>query len=161
MGSIEDVDQAGWDKVIDTDLSGVYFVTKAAWDSLKEKGGNVVMTSSVSGIGGDWSMFAYNAAKGGVTNLTRALALDAKNSGVRVNAVNPSLTRSELTKDMFEDDALIGKFLERIPLGRVAEPEDIADVIAVLASDDARFVNGVSLPVDGGVSASNGQPAQA
>ena len=159
MGSIEDVDKAGWDKVIDTDLSGVYYVTKAAWASLKENGGNVVVTSSVSGIGGDWSMFAYNAAKGGVTNITRALALDAVNSGIRVNAVNPSLTRSELTKDMFEDEALIGKFLERIPLGRAAEPEDIADVIAFLASDDARFVNGVNLPVDGGLSASNGQPA--
>lgn len=161
MGSIDKIDEDDWHKVIETDLTGVYHVTKAAWGALKETKGNVVMTSSVSGTGGDWNMFAYNAAKGGVTNLTRALALDARNSGIRVNAVNPSLTRSELTTGILEDEAKVEKFLERIPLGRPAEPEDIADVIAFLASDDARFVNGVNLPVDGGVSASNGQPPQA
>ncbi|MEQ3626455.1 MAG: SDR family NAD(P)-dependent oxidoreductase [Celeribacter sp.] len=160
MGTLDEVDHDDWNKVIDTDLTGVYQLTKAAWPALKQSRGNVVMTSSVSGLGGDWGMFAYNAAKGGVTNMTRALALDARNSGVRVNAVNPSLTRTELTEGMFDDDELIEKFKERIPLGRPAEPEDIADVIAFLASDDARFVNGVNLPVDGGLSASNGQPPQ-
>ena len=160
MGTLEEVDHDGWNKVIDTDLTGVYQLTKAAWPALKQSRGNVVMTSSVSGLGGDWGMFAYNAAKGGVTNMTRALALDARNSGVRVNAVNPSLTKTELTQGMLDNDDLIAKFEERIPLGRPAEPEDIADVIAFLASDDARFVNGVNLPVDGGLSASNGQPPQ-
>ncbi|MEY8880614.1 SDR family NAD(P)-dependent oxidoreductase [Donghicola sp. XS_ASV15] len=161
MGSIDDVTPEDWHKVIETDLTSAYLVTKAAWSALKESKGNVVMTSSVSGIGGDWNMFAYNAAKGGVTNLTRALALDARNSGVRVNAVCPSLTKSEMTTGILGNDDKIQKFMERIPLGRPAEPEDIADVIAFLASDDARFVNGVNLPVDGGLSASNGQPPQA
>lgn len=160
-GSIDDVTPDDWHKVIETDLTSAYLVTKAAWSALKESKGNVVMTSSVSGIGGDWNMFAYNAAKGGVTNLTRALALDARNSGVRVNAVCPSLTKSEMTTGILGNDDKIQKFMERIPLGRPAEPEDIADVIAFLASDDARFVNGVNLPVDGGLSASNGQPPQA
>ncbi|MEQ5871098.1 SDR family oxidoreductase [Sagittula sp. NFXS13] len=160
-GTIDEVDEDGWDTVINTDLTGVFHMTKAAWPALKASKGNVVNTSSVSGTGGDWGMFAYNAAKGGVTNMTRALALDAATSGVRVNAVNPSLTRSELTDGMFDNDDLMKKFTDRIPLGRAAEPEDIADVIAFLASDDARFVNGVNLPVDGGLSASNGQPNQA
>lgn len=161
MGSIEEVDRAAWDKVIDTDLTGLYMVTRAAWPALRKSGGNVVNTSSVSGTGGDWNMFAYNAAKGGVTNLTHALALDARQSGVRVNAVNPSITRSALTGDMFDNDALMEKFMERLPLGRPGEPEDVAAAICFLASRDACFINGVNLPVDGGLSASNGQPPQA
>ena len=161
MGSIEEVDEDGFAEVMETDVTGVWRLTKALWGDLKATKGNVVMTSSVSGTGGDWDMHAYNTAKGAVTNLTRALALDARNSGVRVNAVNPSFTKTELTSGMLENDELVAKFMERIPLGRPAEPEDIADVIAFLASDDARFVNGVNLPVDGGLSASNGQPPQA
>ncbi len=157
-GSIEEVTPDDWHHVIDTDLTSAYLVTRAAWPALTKTKGNVVMTSSVSGIGGDWNMFAYNAAKGGLTNLTRALALDARTSGVRVNAVNPSLTRSEMTTNILQNDARLQSFVERIPLGRPAEPEEVADVIAFLASEDARFVNGVNLPVDGGLSASNGQP---
>ena len=160
MGGIDTVDEDDFEKVMSIDVTGVWRMTKALWPALKAAGGNVVMTSSVSGTGGDWNMHAYNTAKGAVTNLTRALALDARDSGIRVNAVNPSFTKSELTADMLENDTLVDKFMERIPLGRPAEPEDIADVIAFLASDDARFVNGVNLPVDGGLSASNGQPPQ-
>jgi meso-butanediol dehydrogenase/(S,S)-butanediol dehydrogenase/diacetyl reductase len=103
-------------------------------------------------------MAAYNATKGAISNLTHALAMDFGRDGVRVNAVCPSLTNSEMTADMQDNESLIAKFVERIPLGRAAEPDDIAAVIAFLASDDARFVTGVNLPVDGGLSASNGQP---
>ena len=103
-------------------------------------------------------MCAYNAAKGGVVNLTRSLALDFGAKGVRVNSVCPSLTRSGMTEEMLKDGPLMDKFMERLPLRRIAEPADIAGVVAFLASDDARFVNGVNLPVDGGVTASNGQP---
>jgi meso-butanediol dehydrogenase/(S,S)-butanediol dehydrogenase/diacetyl reductase len=77
---------------------------------------------------------------------------------VRVNAVCPSLTRSNMTREMLEDKALMARFMERLPLGRPAEPADIAAVVAFLASEDAGFVNGVNLPVDGGLGASNGQP---
>ncbi|GGG80704.1 3-oxoacyl-ACP reductase [Salipiger pallidus] len=160
-GSIEDVDEDGFETVMETDVTGVWRLTKALWPDLKATRGNVVMTSSVSGIGGDWNMHAYNTAKGAITNMTRALALDARDSGVRVNAVNPAYTKSELTTGIQNNKELEAKFMERMPLGRPAEPEDIGDVIAFLASDDARFVNGVNLPVDGGLSASNGQPPQA
>ncbi|MBV9890978.1 MAG: SDR family oxidoreductase, partial [Rhizobacter sp.] len=70
----------------------------------------------------------------------------------------PSLTRSDMTREMLDDAELMARFLERLPLGRPAEPADIAGVVAFLASDDARFVTGVNLPVDGGLMASNGQP---
>jgi meso-butanediol dehydrogenase/(S,S)-butanediol dehydrogenase/diacetyl reductase len=120
----------------------------------------VVNVSSVSGLGGDWGLSFYNAAKGAVTNFTRALAMDHARDGIRINAVCPSLTRTDLTEEMYGNRELMAKFAERIPMGRGAEPEEIAAVIAFLASDDARFITGVNLPVDGGLTASNGQPPQ-
>ncbi len=106
-------------------------------------------------------MSFYNAAKGAVTNFTRSIALDCAADGIRVNAVCPSLTLTGLTQDMLDDEALMAAFRDRIPLGNYAQPEDIAAAIAFLASDDARFITGVNLPVDGGLTASNGQPRQA
>jgi meso-butanediol dehydrogenase/(S,S)-butanediol dehydrogenase/diacetyl reductase len=101
-----------------------------------------------------------NAAKGAVVNLTRALALDLGKKGVRVNSVCPSLTRRGMTSDMMDDKELLARLAERIPLGRVCEPNEIAAVIAFLASEDASFMTGANVAVDGGVSASNGQPPQ-
>lgn len=154
-GSVED-----WRTVMATDLDGVFFGARAALPHLIRTKGCIVNTASVSGLGADWKLCFYNAAKGGVVNLTRALALDYGRDGVRINAVCPTLTRTDLTIDMFKDEALLGKFRERIALGRTAEPDDIAGAIAFLASDDARYITGVNLPVDGGLSASNGQPPQ-
>lgn len=77
---------------------------------------------------------------------------------MRADAVCPSLTRKPMTEEMFRQPELIAAFMERLPLGRAAEPADVAGVVAFLASEDARFVNGVNLPVDGGLGASNGQP---
>jgi meso-butanediol dehydrogenase/(S,S)-butanediol dehydrogenase/diacetyl reductase len=91
-------------------------------------------------------------------NLTRAMAMDYGRDGVRVNSVCPSLTLTDMTADMVKDKKIVAKFMERMPMGRIMMPADIAAVIAFLASDDARFVTGVNLPVDGGVTASNGQP---
>ncbi|MEN0116752.1 MAG: SDR family NAD(P)-dependent oxidoreductase [Agrobacterium cavarae] len=149
-----------WRRVMATDVDGVFYASRAAIPHLKTSRGSIVNVSSVSGIGGDWGMAAYNAAKGAVTNLTRAMAMDHGKDGVRVNAVCPSLTRTGMTEEMMDDDKLIAKFNERFALEGPGEPEDVAAVIAFLASDDARFVTGVNLPVDGGMSASNGQPPQ-
>jgi meso-butanediol dehydrogenase/(S,S)-butanediol dehydrogenase/diacetyl reductase len=149
---------AEWRRVMDTNAGGVFNGSRAALPHLVRRRGCIVNTSSVSGLGGDWAMAAYNASKGAVSNLTRAMAMDYAGRGVRVNAVCPSLTATNMTKDMLKNRRLVDKFMERMPLGRVAQPEDIAAVIAFLASDDARFVTGVNLPVDGGVTASNGQP---
>jgi len=138
----------------------VFFGCRAAIPHLEKTKGSIINTASVSGTGGDWGMSPYNAAKGAIVNLTRALALDLGRKGIRVNAVCPSLTRTGMTEDMLKDEALVAKFKERIPFGRVCEPEEVAAVIAFLASDDASFVTGANIAVDGGVSASNGQPAQ-
>ena len=160
-GPLAEATTADWRRVMGTDIDGIFFLCRAAIPHLVATRGCIVNTSSVSGLGGDWNMAIYNAAKGAVTNFTRALALELGSRGVRVNAVAPSLTVSEMTKDMMGNPARMAQFAERIPLGRAAEPEEIADVIAFLASPAARFVTGVNLPVDGGLSASNGQPPPA
>jgi meso-butanediol dehydrogenase/(S,S)-butanediol dehydrogenase/diacetyl reductase len=149
-----------WRKVMSTDIDGVFYGCRAALPHLEKTNGSIVNTASVSGTGGDWGMSPYNAAKGAVVNLTRALALDLGKKGIRVNAVCPSLTRTAMTEDMMDDNKLLAKFAERIPLGRVCEPQEVAAVIAFLASDDASFMTGANVAVDGGVSASNGQPPQ-
>lgn len=158
LGKLDEGDFSAFAKVIETDLYGVVQMARAAIAHLRQSRGCIINMSSVSGLGGDWNHSFYCAAKGAVTNFTRALAMDEAANGVRVNAVNPSLTYTALTAGMKEQPELIAKFEERIPMGRGAQPEDIAGAIAFLASEDARFITGVNLPVDGGLSASNGQP---
>jgi meso-butanediol dehydrogenase / (S,S)-butanediol dehydrogenase / diacetyl reductase len=101
---------------------------------------------------------SYNAAKGAITNVTRSLALDYGSRGVRINAVAPSLTSTEATVDLEKSASVMAAFRDRLLVGRVATPDEVAGVIALLASEGARFINGVNLPIDGGLHASNGQP---
>ena len=158
FGMLADASDEDIDKVIDINVKGVLYLCRAAIPHLAKSKGSIITTSSVSGLGGDWVLPIYNASKGAVTNLTRSLALQLGGQGIRVNAVCPSLTRSEMSSGIMDNDALMKAFLRRIPLGRPGEPEDVAGPVLFLASDDARFVTGVNLAVDGGVSASNGQP---
>ena len=156
-GTIEKLSLEDWNRQMAVNVTGYFLMAKAAIAKIRERKGAIVMTSSVSGLGGDWNFVGYNASKGAVTNMVRAMALDHAGEGVRINAVCPSMTKTGMTEGMSDDT--IAKFQERIPTGRGANPEEIAAVIAFLASKDAVFVNGVNLPVDGGLSASNGQPA--
>jgi len=147
-----------WRQIMATDLDSVYFTTREALPHLLKTKGSIINVSSVSGLGGDWGLSFYNAAKGAVTNFTRSLALEYGSRGVRVNAVAPSLTSTEATADLEKSDAVMAAFRERLPIGRSAMPDEVAGVIAFLASEDAVFINGVNLPIDGGLHASNGQP---
>ncbi len=132
------------------------YCAKFALPELLKTRGCIINTASVSGLGGDWGAAFYCATKGAVVNLTRAMALDHGLDGVRINAVCPSLVKTNMTNGW--PQAVRDKFNERIPLGRAAEPKEIAAVVTFLASDDASFINGVNLPVDGGATASDGQP---
>ncbi|WP_242678711.1 SDR family NAD(P)-dependent oxidoreductase [Psychrobacter pygoscelis] len=158
QGKITDLSESQWQSAIDVNLNGTFHVCQAVMPTLIESKGNIVNVSSVSAMGGDWNMAAYNASKAGVTNLTRTLALDHGADGVRVNAVNPSVTKTDMTTNIQESIDKTDKYLARCPLKRLATPEDIAAAITFLASEDAAMITGVNLPVDGGVSASSGQP---
>jgi meso-butanediol dehydrogenase/(S,S)-butanediol dehydrogenase/diacetyl reductase len=147
-----------WRKIMATDIDSVYFAAREALPHLLKTKGSIINVSSASGLGGDWGLSAYNAAKGALSNFTRSLALEYGSRGVRVNAVAPSLTSTDATAELMQSDALMAAFRERMPIGRSATPDEVAGVIAFLASEDAVFVNGVILPVDGGLQASNGQP---
>jgi meso-butanediol dehydrogenase/(S,S)-butanediol dehydrogenase/diacetyl reductase len=155
-GPVSDVTVREWRDVMAADVESVLLVTQAALPFLLERNGSVVNVASVAGLGGDPGMSIYNAAKGAVVNLTRSLAVELAAQGVRVNAVAPTLTSTDATADIPEDD--VAEFLRRIPMGRAADPAEVADVIAFLAGHDARFVTGVVLAVDGGLRASSGQP---
>ncbi|HHX8520641.1 MULTISPECIES: SDR family NAD(P)-dependent oxidoreductase [Vibrio] len=150
-GSVED-----WKKISGVNIDGVVYCAKFALPELLKTKGCMVNTASVSGLGGDWGAAFYCASKGAVVNLTRAMALDHGADGVRINAVCPSLVKTNMTNGWPQE--IRDKFNERIALGRAAEPEEIASVVTFLASDDASFINGVNLPVDGGATASDGQP---
>lgn len=157
-GDIMKTSEEDFAHVMAVNVTGYFHMAKAAMPELVKVKGSIVMTSSVSGLGGDWNTFAYNTSKGAVSNMVRAMALDAGKDGVRVNAVNPSLTKTGLTEDMLKDAELVAKFKERMPLGAPEDPDGIAAAVAFLASEDARLITGVNLPVDAGLRASNGQP---
>lgn len=159
-GDITQTSEEDFARVMAVNVAGYFHMAKAAMPELVKVRGSIVMTSSVSGLGGDWNMFAYNTSKGAVSNMVRAMAMDAGKDGVRVNAVNPSFTRTRMTEDMVNDPELVAKFKERMPLGAPEDPDGVAAAMAFLASDDARLITGVNLPVDAGLMASNGQPPQ-
>jgi meso-butanediol dehydrogenase/(S,S)-butanediol dehydrogenase/diacetyl reductase len=159
-GDITQTSEEDFERVMAVNVAGYFHMAKAAMPELVKTRGSIVMTSSVSGLGGDWNLFAYNTSKGAVSNMVRAMAMDAAKDGVRVNAVNPSFTKTGMTEDMVSNPELVAKFQERMPLGAPEDAEGVAAAMAFLASEDARLITGVNLPVDAGLMASNGQPPQ-
>ena len=159
MGTVVSGKFEDWEKTMAVNVNGVFYGARAAMPHLIRSRGCIVNVASVSGLGGDWGFAFYNTSKGAVVNLTRAMALDHGKDGVRVNSVCPSLTLTPMTEDVKNNPQTMARFNERIALGRGAQPSEIAAAVAFLASDDASFITGVNLPVDGGVTASNGQPA--
>lgn len=155
-GTVLDCSIEDWRKISGVDIDGVVFCSKFAMPYLLKSKGSIVNTASVSGLGGDWGAAFYCAAKGAVVNLTRAMALDHGADGVRINAICPSLIKTNMTNGWPQE--IRDKFNERIPLGRAAEPVEIANVIVFLSSSLASFINGANIATDGGTTASNGQP---
>lgn len=135
-------------------LHSVFYGCRAAIPHLAGSRGCIVNTASISGMGGDYGMAAYDSAKAGVINLTKALAVDHGDEGIRVNCVSPGAIAYP-SGNMFA--AVEGPYLERVPLRRFASPDDIAAAMAFLASDDASYITGHNLVVDGGITAASGQ----
>ena len=156
-GAIEDADEATWDETLNVNLKGVFFCVRAALPALRNNGGAIVNTASVAGLQGSSEGAMYCASKGGVVNLTRALAMELA-PDIRVNCVCPGWVDTDMLRrdyvDLADDPAAAEReAIEEAPLKRVASPEEVAKAICYLASDDARFVTGVAFPLDGGLSA--------
>jgi meso-butanediol dehydrogenase / (S,S)-butanediol dehydrogenase / diacetyl reductase len=157
-GPITDLADDAWERLRATNVDAFFHLAKAALPHLAASGGNLVAVSSVSGERGDWGQAAYNATKAAISNFVRSLALDWGAEGVRLNAVAPAFTVTDLTADMAQDEASLAPFVNRIALGRPGQPADVAPVVLFLASEAAGYVTGAVVPVDGGTSASTGQP---
>lgn len=148
-----------WRRVIEVDLHGVFHGCRAAIPALRRAGGGVIInTASISGLGADHGFGAYNAAKAAVINYTRTLALDHAPDRIRANAICPGLIETALTQGSLQFEPLARAWCEAIPLKRPGQPEEVAKVALFLASDDASYVTGTTIVVDGGLTASNGQP---
>jgi NAD(P)-dependent dehydrogenase (short-subunit alcohol dehydrogenase family) len=154
--SVTNVAIEDWERVLRTDLTGVFLVSRFALQHMVSagRGGSIVHVSSVSGILGDPNLAPYNAAKGGVNLLTKNMALDYAPHGIRVNAVCPGRVATPMPKSRLkpgEDwEEVLTRWGKNIPLGRVGRPEDIASAILFLASDEASWITGTTLVIDGG-----------
>ena len=148
---IESVAEADYERLMGINLKGVYFGSKFAAEAMRDRdGGSIVNISSIAGLVGFNDTSLYCASKGAVANLSRALAVELGGDGVRVNAINPGVIETAMTT---EDSPIVGSMTDRIPLRRDGRPEDVAAAALFLATDDAAYVTGHNLVVDGGYTA--------
>ncbi len=150
---------ADFDQVMQVNCRGVFLGMKFAAELMQGGGGSIINMSSVSGLGGGRSLIAYNASKHAVIGMTKVGAVELAEQGIRVNAICPAMTDTammqslETGKSDAEIATLRGHFTGMIPLGRYAQPDEIAAVVAFLASDASSFITGAAIPVDGGLKA--------
>jgi NAD(P)-dependent dehydrogenase (short-subunit alcohol dehydrogenase family) len=150
--SAVEVKKEEWDAVLELNLTAMFLCSRLAHPYMKKRGGGAIvnLASIMAFSGGIYPNASYQASKGGVVNLTRALALEWAPDNIRVNAVAPTYVRTELTAPIFANPELLKTVMAHNPLGRLPEPSDIAAAIVFLASDAARCITGVTLPVDSG-----------
>jgi NAD(P)-dependent dehydrogenase (short-subunit alcohol dehydrogenase family) len=156
-GLIEDFDEAAWDEMVDVNLKGTFFCARAALAALRDSKGNIVNVASDDGLIGELGLTVYCASKGGVVNMTRAMALELA-PNVRVNCVCPGYVDTDMVRrdgiEQADDPAAAEQaVINYAPLKRIATPREIATAIVYLASDDARFVTGAAFQIDGGSTA--------
>lgn len=158
-GTTPELDVGTWHRVLSVDLHSVFYACKAVIPLMRQRGGGaIVNTASISGLAGDHGFTAYNAAKGAVINYTRALALDHAPHNIRVNAICPGLISTPLTAPIEGMGKLRETWERGIPMRRAGMPEEVARVVAFLASDAASYMTGSIVVVDGGAMAGTGQP---
>jgi len=153
QADITEVDEQTYESVVDINLKGVYFGCRAAIDVMQTQsdGGAIVNLSSIAGLAGYDRASAYCASKGGVANLTRELAVEQGPHGIRVNALNPGIIETAQTRH--DEDEILSNSTDEIPLRRDGTPADVAGAAVFLASDEAAYVTGHNLVVDGGYTA--------
>jgi NAD(P)-dependent dehydrogenase (short-subunit alcohol dehydrogenase family) len=155
-GSMADTGEANWDYVFDANVKGLFFCSRSALPALRLSRGNVVNVASEAGLAGYADSTAYCASKGAVVNLTRSMALELA-PDIRVNCVCPGVIDTDLARAGFAIDgdeaAGLRRQVSNYPVGRLGTPEEVAKAIVYLASEDAGFVNGIALPIEGGATA--------
>jgi 3-oxoacyl-[acyl-carrier protein] reductase len=156
VGAAHDLSEGDWDRELATNLKSIYLVSKAAWPHLLERGGGAILvTASIAGIWAIPADAAYCASKAGAIMLTKCMALDGAKAGIRVNCVCPGFTETPMIEGYFADqpdpEAARAFAVSIHPLGRLGRPRDIADAFVYLASDEASWVTGTALVVDGGL----------
>lgn len=156
--TVIDTTEADWDETMRVNVKGVFLMCKAVLPVMvRQRGGVILNMSSVTGLVGLPVRPAYSASKGAVAILTKQMAVDFGGDNIRVNAINPSFVITEINRAMFDKMKVEGEPWERMldqhPIRRLGEPEDVAAAAVFLASDEARWITGVTLPVDGGYTA--------
>jgi NAD(P)-dependent dehydrogenase (short-subunit alcohol dehydrogenase family) len=146
-----DITPEQWDRVLQVNLRGMFLVAQAVARHMVAQGGGVIVNmASTNALGGEEELAHYNASKGGVLQLTRTMAVELGRHGVRVNCLCPGFIRTPLN-DAISDEAFVQAYeRDKIPLGRAGTPEEVAAAYAFLASDDASFIHGEALVIDGG-----------
>ena len=155
-GTVPDLDEADWDRVLNINLKGAFLGSKYAIRQFRRQhtGGVIIHTASVNSFYAEGGIAAYCAAKGGVMQLTRAMAIDHSDEGIRVNCVCPGWIETPMNASFFASRPDAREHAGRMQaIGRVAQPEEVANVAVFLASDEASFVTGAAYVVDGGFSA--------
>jgi meso-butanediol dehydrogenase/(S,S)-butanediol dehydrogenase/diacetyl reductase len=148
-----------WQKVMDINLNAVFWASQAALKiMLKQGSGNIINIASISGLAGDVGFSSYSASKAAVINLTRTTALDHARDNIRVNAICPGAIDTPLIEVVLNNKIIADRALDAIPMGRPGQAKEIANVIRFISSDEASFMTGAVIPVDGGMTAWTGQP---
>ena len=155
VGALHELDEADWDDGLATNLKSIYLCTRAAWPHLRERGGSIAITASVVGLWGSPNQAAYCASKAGAVMLAKCLALDGARDGIRANCVCPGFVETPLLERFLagqdEPEAARAGATALHPLGRLGRPLDVADAFVYLCSDEAAWVTGTALVVDGGL----------